>query len=170
MDTRLFGCALKRIGMGFARILLRRKIIMGKSMNKVVLIGTVGRDPETKLLQSGQAVTKFSMATSHRVKKAGEWVEETDWHNMVLWGSENLVPYITKGSKLGIEGRISNRSYEDKEGKKVYTSEVVIEDVILCGNSQGGGGSSRQDRGGGYDSNSSTVQNQDFNESDDVPF
>src|ERR1700759_5626536 len=106
-----------------------------RSVNKVILIGHLGKDAETKFTQGGAAVTKFSVATNRRWKdqQTGEWKEETDWTNIVLWRSENLANYLTKGKQVYVEGRIHTRSYEDKDGKKVYTTEVVAEDVILLG-------------------------------------
>lgn len=117
-----------------------------RSVNKVILIGHLGRDAETKFTPGGAAVTRFSVATNRRWKDkdSGEWKEETDWSNIVLWRSESLANYLTKGKQVYVEGRLQTRSYEDKDGKKVYATEVVAEDVILLGG-QGGGGS----RGGG---------------------
>src|SRR5581483_8319065 len=113
----------------------------GRSVNKVILIGHLGRDAETKFTPGGAAVTRFSVATNRRWKDkdSGEWKEETDWSNVVLWRSENLANYLTKGKQVYVEGRLQTRSYEDKDGKKVYATEVVAEDVILLGG-QGGGG------------------------------
>ena len=121
---------------------------MARGINKVILIGHLGKDAETKFTPGGAAVTKFSVATNRRWKdkQSGEWKEETDWTNVVLWQSENLANYLTKGKQVYVEGRIQTRSYEDKDGKKVYATEVVAEDVILLGG-QGGGGRT----GGGGD-------------------
>jgi single-strand DNA-binding protein len=113
-----------------------------RSVNKVILLGHLGRDAETKFTTSQVAVTRFSVATNRRVKdgQTGEWRDETDWTNVVLWRSENLTPYLTKGKQVYVEGRIQTRSYEDKDGKKVYATEVVAEDVILLGGRGGEGG------------------------------
>jgi single-strand DNA-binding protein len=113
-----------------------------RSVNKVILLGHLGRDAETKFTPGGAAVTRFSVATNRRWKdqQSGEWKEETDWSNVVLWRSENLANYLTKGKQVYVEGRLQTRSYEDKDGKKVYATEVIADDVILLG-SQGGGGS-----------------------------
>jgi single-strand DNA-binding protein len=112
-----------------------------RSVNKVILIGHLGRDAETKFTPGGAAVTRFAVATNRRWKdqQSGEWKEETDWTNCVLWRSENLANYLTKGKQIYVEGRIHTRSYEDKDGKKVYATEVVSDEVILLGG-QGGGG------------------------------
>jgi single-strand DNA-binding protein len=111
-----------------------------RSVNKVILVGHLGRDAETKFTPGGAAVTRFSVATSRRWKDkdSGEWKEETDWSNVVLWRAENVANYLTKGKQVYVEGRLHSRSYEDKDGKKVYATEVVADDVILLGG-QGGG-------------------------------
>jgi single-strand DNA-binding protein len=119
-----------------------------RSVNKVILLGNLGKDAETKFTPSGVARTTFSVATSRRWKdqQTGEWKEETDWHNIVLWRSENLGNYLTKGKKVYVEGRLQTRSYEDKDGKKVYSTEVVADDVILVSSRDEGSGG-----GGGMD-------------------
>lgn len=106
-----------------------------RSVNKVILVGNLGKDAETRFTPSGAARTTFPIATSRRWKdqQTGEWKEETDWHNIVVWRQENLANYLTKGKQIYVEGRLQTRSYEDKDGRKVYTTEVVAEDVILLG-------------------------------------
>lgn len=113
-----------------------------RSVNKVILIGHLGRDAETAYTASQTAVTKFSVATNRRWKdqQTGEWKEETNWSNVVLWRGENVAPYLTKGKQVYVEGRLQTRSYDDKDGKKVWTTEVVAEDVILLGGRGEGGG------------------------------
>lgn len=115
-----------------------------RSVNKVILIGHLGRDAETAYTASQTAVTKFSVATNRRWKdqQSGEWKEETNWTNVVLWRGEGVAPYLTKGKQIYVEGRIQTRSYDDKEGKKVWTTEVIAEDVILLGGRGEGGGPS----------------------------
>jgi single-strand DNA-binding protein len=107
----------------------------GKSVNKVILLGHLGKDAETKFTPSGQSVTNFTMATNRRVKdqQSGEWRDETDWHRIVLWQSENIANYLLKGKQVYLEGRLQTRTWEDKEGRKNYTTEVVCQanDVIL---------------------------------------
>ena len=112
---------------------------MTRSMNKVIVLGHLGRDAETNFTQSGVAVTKFSVATSRRWKdsQSDEWKEETDWHNIVLWRSENLANYLTKGKQVYVEGRLQTRSYEDRDGAKRYVTEIVADGVILLGGQQG---------------------------------
>lgn len=111
---------------------------MAKTVNKWIGLGTIGRDAETTFLSSGVAVTKFSLATNYRFKKGEEWVEETDWHNIVAWKKENLTPYLVKGAKVYVEGRYSNRSYQDKNGERKYISEVICDDIVLAGSVNGG--------------------------------
>ena len=113
-----------------------------RSVNKVILIGHLGKDAETKFTPSGVSVTKFSVATNRRWKdqQTGEWKEETDWANVVLWRQENLANYLTKGKQVYVEGRLQTRSWDDKDGKKQYMTEVVAEEVILLGGRGGEGG------------------------------
>jgi single-strand DNA-binding protein len=110
-----------------------------RSVNKVILLGHLGKDAETKFTPGGAAITKFTIATNRSVKdkQSGEWKEETDWSNVVLFNKENLSQYLIKGKQVYVEGRMQTRSYEDKDGKKLYFTEVVADDIILT---QGGGG------------------------------
>ena len=110
-----------------------------RSVNKVIVLGHLGKDADTNFTQSGVAVTKFSVATSRRWKdgQSDEWKEETDWHNIVLWRSENLSNYLTKGKQVYVEGRLQTRSYEDRDGVKRYVTEIVADSVILLGGQQG---------------------------------
>src|ERR1700675_1231008 len=112
------------------------------SVNKVILIGHLGRDAETAYTASQVAVTKFSVATNRRWKdqQTGEGKEETDWANIVLWRQENLANYLTKGKQVYVEGRLQTRSWDDKDGKKQYRTEVVADEVILLGGRGGEGG------------------------------
>jgi single-strand DNA-binding protein len=121
-----------------------------RSVNKVILLGHLGKDAETKFTPSGVAKTSFSIATSRRWKdqQSGEWKEITDWHNVVLWRSENVSNYLLKGKQVYVEGRLESRSWEDKEGVKKYITEVVADDVILLG---GRGGDAPGGGGGEYD-------------------
>ena len=113
-----------------------------RSVNKVILIGHLGKDAETKFTPSGVAKTTFSVATNRRWKdqQTGEWKEETDWHNIVMWRQENVANYLTKGKQIYVEGRLQTRNYDDKDGRKVYITEVVADDVVLLsGRGEGGG-------------------------------
>ena len=97
------------------------------SLNKAMLIGRLGRDPETKFTQSGKQVTMFSIATSDRHKINGEWVESTEWHNVKVWNktAEVAAKYLKKGSQVYLEGKIETRSWEGKDGQKKYKTEVI---------------------------------------------
>ncbi|MBU0764413.1 MAG: single-stranded DNA-binding protein [Bacteroidetes bacterium] len=106
------------------------------SVNKVILIGNTGRDPEVRYLESGVAVANFPLATSESYKnKSGERISSTEWHNIVLWRSlaEVAEKFVKKGTQLYIEGRIRTRQWEDKEGNKRYTTEIVGDNIQLLG-------------------------------------
>src|SRR6202035_663865 len=120
---------------------------MAKSVNKVILVGNLGKDPEVKFTPSGVPVAKFSLATNERFKdKSGEWQDRTEWHNIVAWQrlAEIIGEYVKKGSKIYIEGRLQTSSWEDKQsGEKKYRTEVVASDLVLLGGrGEGGGGDS----------------------------
>jgi single-strand DNA-binding protein len=106
-----------------------------RSVNKVILLGHLGKDAETKFTPNGVSRSTFTIATNRRWKdqQTGEWKDVTDWHNVVLWRSENVANYLLKGKQVYIEGRLESRSWEDKEGQKKYITEVVCEDLILLG-------------------------------------
>jgi single-strand DNA-binding protein len=119
---------------------------MAKSVNKVILVGNLGKDPEIKYTPSGTPVAKFSLATNERYKdKGGEWQDRTEWHNIVAWQrlAEIIGEYVKKGSKLYIEGRLQTSSWEDKQsGEKKYRTEIVAQDIVLLsGRGEGGGDS-----------------------------
>lgn len=102
------------------------------TVNKVILIGRLGSDPEIRNTPTGATVGNLNLATNRSYKgKDGSWVEETDWHSIVLWqkNAENAKEYLQKGSKVYIEGRLQTRSWDDKDGKKQYTTEVVCENM-----------------------------------------
>ena len=111
------------------------------SVNKVILIGNLGKDAETKFTPSGTSVTNFSLATTRKWKDqaSGEWKEQTEWHRIKYWRAENVANYLLKGKQVYVEGRLETRSYDDKDGKKVYTTEVVCEHLVLLGSRQDGG-------------------------------
>lgn len=105
-------------------------------VNKVILLGNLGRDPEVRHLENGRAVANFSIATSESYKnKQGEKVTNTEWHNVVLWTplAEIAEKYLKKGNQVYIEGKLTSRSYEDKEGVTKYITEVVGRDMTLLG-------------------------------------
>lgn len=122
---------------------------MAKSVNKVILIGNLGKDPEVKFTPSGTAVAKFSLATNERYKdKSGEWQDRTEWHNIVAWQrlAEIVGEYVKKGNKLYIEGRLQTSSWEDKQsGEKKYRTEIIAQDLVLLG---GRGGEADHEGGG----------------------
>ena len=118
---------------------------MAKSVNKVILIGNLGKDPEVKYTPQGTAVARLTVATNERYKdKAGEWQDRTEWHNVVLWQrlAEIAGEYLKKGGKVYIEGRLQTRSWDDKQtNQKKYITEVVANDlVLLSGRADSGGG------------------------------
>ncbi|MGH9416560.1 MAG: single-stranded DNA-binding protein [Terriglobales bacterium] len=110
---------------------------MSRSVNKVILLGHLGKDPELKYTPSGQAVAKFSLATSERWKDKnnGELQERTEWHNIVCWAklAETAGQYLSKGSAVYVEGRLQTRTWEDKEGKRHYMTEVVVSELVMTG-------------------------------------
>lgn len=135
-------------------------------VNKVILLGNLGKDPEVKKLETGKSVANFSLATSEVYKnKEGEKVTKTEWHNIVLWSplAEIAESYLKKGSQLYLEGKISNRSYEDKEGVKKYISEVVGREITLLGKPN----SNNSTEEVSPDDNSQTETKE---ENDDLPF
>ncbi len=109
---------------------------MSTLRNKVQLIGNLGNDPEIINLDSGKKIAKFSIATNETYKnKEGERVTDTQWHNVVCFGktAEIIETYVTKGKEVAIEGKLSHRSYDDKEGNKRYTTEVVCNELLMLG-------------------------------------
>lgn len=118
---------------------------MARGVNKAILIGNLGRDPEVRYTQSGTAVANFSLATTERTKKDGEWVDHTEWHNIVTFGkiAENCGKYLTKGASAFVEGRIQTRKWTDKEGKERQTTEIVAQNIQFLGGKGGGGGGAR---------------------------
>ena len=159
-----------------------------RSVNKVILLGHLGKDAETKFTPAGVARTTFSLATSRRWKdqQTGEWKEVTDWHNVVLWRSEQVSTYLNKGKQVYVEGRLESRSYEDREGQKKYVTEVVCDELILLGSGgrgEGGSGEYAQQQSGPVSMPRSArpqaaptptpAPAEDFNQAisdDDVPF
>ena len=110
---------------------------MPKSVNKVILVGNVGKDPEVKYAPSGVVLAKFSLATNERFKdKSGEWQDRTEWHNVLAWQrlAEIVGEYVRKGAKLYIEGKLQTSSWEDRSsGEKKYRTEIVARDIVLLG-------------------------------------
>lgn len=107
--------------------------------NRVQLIGNLGMDPEVKKLESGKTMAKISLATNDTYKnQKGEKVTDTQWHNLVAWGktAEIAEKYLKKGSEVAIEGKLTSRSYEDKEGVKKYITEVVVNEILMLGSKE----------------------------------
>ncbi len=132
---------------------------MPKSVNKVILLGHLGKDPEVKYTPSGTAIAKFSLATNERYKdKEGNWQDRTEWHNIVAWQktAEIVGEYLKKGRQVYIEGRLRTDSWEDKNTKeKKYRTEIVVEDLVLLG-----GGRAEGDEGGGRSRGASASMDQ----------
>jgi len=133
------------------------------SVNKVIIVGNVGRDPELRYTQSGQPVASFSIATNERFKdRDGNWKDRTEWHRIVAWArlAEICGEYQRKGSQVYVEGRIQTRDWEDKEGNKRQTTEIIALSMQMLGRRGEGGPSVSHDdsqaRGGGDDFNQSS--------------
>ena len=128
---------------------------MAKGVNKVFLLGRLGKDPEMKATQGGMTVANFTLATSDRQKDAqGNWQDHTEWHNLVAFQrtAEIVRDYCKKGSQIFVEGKIQTRSWEDKEGHKKYWTEILVNDLSLLDSKGGGSG-----EGGGSYAKSSTA-------------
>ncbi len=131
----------------FPPLLCSNKFILCKSIyrltfnfyfmrNKVQLIGNLGSDPEVKESEGGKTFTRFSIATSEKyTNQKGEKITDTQWHNVVAWGktAENMGKYLKKGNEVALEGKLTNRSYDDKEGNKKYITEVLVNEFLMLG-------------------------------------
>ncbi len=110
---------------------------MASSVNKVILIGNLGKDPEVRHLESGVGVANFSLATSETYKdrKTGERVSQTEWHNVVLWRglADVAEKYLKKGDKIYIEGKLRTRSWQDQQGNNRYTTEIIADNMTMLG-------------------------------------
>ncbi|MFT5090579.1 MAG: single-strand DNA-binding protein, partial [Planctomycetota bacterium] len=116
---------------------------MARGVNKVILIGNLGGDPEVRFTPDGTAVANFSLATSESWKdRSGERQERTEWHRLVLWRqlAEIAKNYLRKGSKIYVEGKLQTRSWDDQSGQKRYTTEVVVNEMEMLDSREGGGG------------------------------
>jgi len=137
-------------------------------VNKVILVGNVGKDPEVRHLDSGVAVTTFPLATSETYRnKEGQKVTNTEWHNVVLWRglAEVAEKYVKKGNPLYIEGKIRTRSWDDKDGNKRYTTEVIADNMQMLGSKQ-----SNEESSASAPENNSSVDIENIPEEDDLPF
>lgn len=151
------------------------------SVNKVILVGNLGRDAEVRYTPGGAAVARFSIATTEVWNdKGGQRQERTEWHNIDLWGkqAESLSEYLVKGKQVYIEGRLQTDEYTDKDGVKRKSTKVRCEKVVLLGSGGGGGGRSGgggggYDRGEGRSSGAAATSHDDVSEpltDDDIPF
>jgi single-strand DNA-binding protein len=114
------------------------------SVNKVILVGRLGKDPETRYMTNGEAVTNVTLATSENWKdKNGEKQEKTEWHNLVFYRrlAEIAGEYLKKGSQIYVEGKLQTRKWQDKEGKDRYTTEIIVNEMQMLGSKSGGSGS-----------------------------
>jgi len=137
-------------------------------VNKVILIGNLGADPEVRRTHSGQPVANLRVATSRRVKdRDGNWSDQTEWHSVVCFArlAELADQYLKKGSRIFVEGRLQTRSWEDREGKKQYRTEVVCENLKFLDSRSGGGGED-----GGSASSGRHDDSHDMPGDDDIPF
>jgi len=143
------------------------------SVNKVILVGNLGRDAELRYTPGGAAVSKFSVATTEVWNdKSGQRQERTEWHNIDLWGkqAESLSEYLVKGKQVYVEGRLQTDEYTDKEGNKRKTTRVRCDRVVLLG---GGGRAASIDRGGDHSSHAPAPASAESSEpltDDDIPF
>ena len=141
---------------------------MAEGLNRVTLIGNLGADPELKYTQNGQAVLRLRLATTESyVNRAGERQQRTDWHTCIVWGKrgEALNNILSKGRPICVEGRIQYRQWEDKDGNKRTSTEIVATNIVLLGSGRGRDSSAPSDIGGG----ASTPPSDDFGD-DDIPF
>ncbi|MGH9145051.1 MAG: single-stranded DNA-binding protein [Vicinamibacterales bacterium] len=147
------------------------------SVNKVILVGNLGRDAELRYTPGGAAVATLNMATTEVWNdKGGQRQEKTEWHRVVFWGkvAESLTEYLTKGKQVYVEGRLETRQWNDKDGNKRYTTEIKGDKIVLLGGGAGrGGGISRgggdESMGGGQPSHGHDVPDQPLTD-DDIPF
>jgi single-strand DNA-binding protein len=133
---------------------------MAKGVNKVFLLGNVGKDPEIRSTAGGMTVASFSLATAERAKDAqGNWADKTEWHNIVCFQrtAEVVRDYVKKGTQLLIEGKIQTRSWDDKtSGEKKYKTEILCNELTLLGGGAGAGGGRSEGSSGSYAKSSST--------------
>ena len=156
------------------------------SLNKVMLIGNLGKDPEVKYTQAQMAISNFSVATTEKRKNAdGQWAEVTEWHNVVTFGktAENCAQYLTKGKKVYVEGAIKTKKWQDKEGKDRWTTEIIANTVQFLSAKGEGGSRSGEDLSSGMERSYNSNEAPSFNpaaagsgvapvafDDDDIPF
>jgi single-strand DNA-binding protein len=142
---------------------------MAFSLNKIMLIGNIGRDVETRFTTNSVSISNFSLATTYSYKgKDGNWVNETTWHNVTVFNlSDFMKEQLKKGRKVYVEGRLTKRDYTDKEGVKRYSTDVISERIIPLESSGGEGGNGESDN---FGNNSSTNDAPEVDNNDDLPF
>jgi len=135
-------------------------------INKVILVGHLGKDPEVRYLEGGVSVTSFPLATSENYNKDGKKVEQTEWHNIVMWRglADVAAKFLQKGKLVYIEGKLRTRSFEDKEGIKKYTTEVVAENFTLLGRKSDFEGESTAKQTTKLDSDADIIESLDEND------
>lgn len=152
---------------------------MARGVNKVILVGNCGRDPETRYTPSGSAVTNISIATSEQWtdKQSGQKQERTEWHNVVFFNrlAEIAGEYLRKGSQIYVEGSLRTRKWQDKNGQDRYTTEIVANEMQMLGGRGGGGGggdysSSSNDNASSSSSSAPQMAPVDDSFDDDIPF
>ncbi|HEU5341215.1 single-stranded DNA-binding protein [Edaphobacter sp.] len=150
---------------------------MAKGVNKVLLLGNVGKDPEIRSTTGGTIVASFSLATADRQKdQQGNWQDKTEWHNLVAFSrtAEIIRDYVKKGSQLYIEGKIQTRSWDDKEsGQKKYRTEIIVNELTLLGKPGGGEGGYSKSNTAGFDQRTPASEAQHADPGitdDDIPF
>jgi single-strand DNA-binding protein len=149
---------------------------MARSVNKVILVGNLGKDPEVRHLENGAVVANFSLATSESYKdrNSGELITNTDWHNIVLWRglAEIAEKYAKKGDKIYIEGKLKSRSYQDQDGVTKYITEVLGDNLVLLGRQEGGNNSNPQNNTTAAAPAKPSVNEMtgETNDDDDLPF
>jgi single-strand DNA-binding protein len=145
---------------------------MARGVNKVILVGNLGKDPEIRYMPSGGAVANITIATSEqwKDKQSGEMQERTEWHNVVFYDrlAEIVGEYLKKGSQVYVEGSIRTRKWQDKEGKDRYTTEIIARDMQMLGGRGGGAGSGQEPQGQSQPRGSSPGKTEEFD--DDIPF
>ena len=146
---------------------------LSRGVNKVILIGNLGKDPEVKHLESGTVLAKFPLATSETYKnKNNEKVTNTEWHNIIFFGpqAEVVEKYVKKGDALYIEGRIRTRSYDDKDGNKKYITEIIGNNMQMLGGGNSGDNAENDTSTQMKEAKSSASNNQIPEEEDNLPF
>ena len=130
---------------------------MARGINKVILVGNLGQDPETRYMPSGGAVTNFTLATneSWKDKQTGEQKDRTEWHKVAMFNrlAEIAAEYLRKGSQVYVEGKLRTRKWQDRDGNDRYTTEVIADEMQMLGGRGGGGGSYSSGGGSGGGSN-----------------